>query len=168
MDGQSEEAPSDAQTHEALDAQRSTFSVVCDHCGSTVPLKFSFCPRCGQKIALKTIPALRRHVVETPKPKCMLTIIPDTNPSPLNVQPSTTYEGESIMLTRSNTDPMNPTITSKNQAQLTCEDGKWFIENHSELKSTLLECNRKMEIMNGDVIILGDRKFKFNSEPLQD
>ena len=74
------------------------------------------------------------------------------------------YEGASVILTRENTEPNNRTITSKEQAELICEDGKWFVLNKSELGSTYLEANRKLEIQQGDIIVLGDRRFKFEVE----
>ena len=67
-------------------------------------------------------------------------------------------------MTRENTESNNRTITSKEQAELICEDGKWFVLNKSELGSTYLEANRKLEIQQGDIIVLGDRRFKFEVE----
>ena len=64
-------------------------------------------------------------------------------------------------MNRDNSEPDNRTITSKEQAELTCEDGKWYVLNKSELGSTYIECNRKIEILSGDVIVMGDRRFKF-------
>ena len=36
--------------------------------------------------------------------------------------------------------------------------------NKSELNSTYLEANRKLELQPGDVVVLGDRRFKFETE----
>ena len=74
------------------------------------------------------------------------------------------FEGDAVVLTRENTEPANRSITTKKQAELLCEDGKWFIANHSEWCSTALEVNRKMELQSGDIIILGDRRFLFEEE----
>ena len=71
------------------------------------------------------------------------------------------YPGQMITLTRANTDANNNTITSKIQAVLTLENGEWFIENKSELQTTLLRVDRKMKLEDGDVIVLGNRMFKF-------
>lgn len=71
------------------------------------------------------------------------------------------YSGKIIALTRANTDANNNTITSKIQAVLTLENGEWFIENKSELQTTLLRVDRKMKLEDGDVIVLGNRMFKF-------
>lgn len=167
MDGKAEEeAPNDnnPDSNDAIDYKMPDIDdhVICDNCGASVSMEYSFCPKCGQKIVLKTISVRPRRVVEPPKPKCSLTLIPDDDEQIKPLQNN--YEGESVMLTRSNTEPKNRTITSKEQAELTCEDGRWYIENHSELKSTMLQCNRKIEILPGDVIVLGDRRFKFEME----
>ena len=95
-------------------------------------------------------------------PKCHLTIIPEEGEI---TEPFTNdYEGDSIILNRENTEKDNRTITSKEQAELICEDGKWYVLNHSELGSTYIEANRKMAIEPGDIIVLGDRRFKFETE----
>ena len=99
---------------------------------------------------------------EPPKPKCRLTIVPEEDEQ--EVPEANEYEGTSIILTRENTEAYNRTITSKEQAELICEDGKWYILNKSEFGSTYLEANRKLEIQQGDIIVLGDRRFKFEVE----
>ena len=127
--------------------------VKCEKCGTMVSLDFSFCPKCGE----------RKPVAppEPPKPKCHLTIIPEEGEI---TEPFTNeYEGDSIILNRENTEKDNRTITSKEQAELICEDGKWYVLNHSELGSTYLEANRKLAIEPGDIIVLGDRRFKFET-----
>ena len=73
------------------------------------------------------------------------------------------YEGDTITLNRANTEPENRTITSKEQAEITFENGRWFLKNCSELNTTYIQVSRKIEIFPDDVIVLGDRRFKFNS-----
>jgi len=93
---------------------------------------------------------------------CHLTLVPEEEEQtkPIRID----YEGASIILTRENTEANNRTITSKEQAELICEDGKWFVLNKSELGSTYLEAGRKLELQQGDVIVMGDRRFKFEAE----
>lgn len=74
------------------------------------------------------------------------------------------YSGEQIVLNRANTDPNNQTITSKEQAILTHENGCWFIENQSEHKSTYIQVNRKMKLNDGDIIVMGNRYFVFHEK----
>lgn len=135
--------------------------VTCQSCGTEVSINFSFCPKCGEKIHLPTIRAIRHTPVaaEPPKPKFTLELLLEEGEV---TQPRTNeYQGDSVILNRENTEPDNRTITSKEQAEISCEDGKWFILNKSELGSTYIETNRKFEIQPGDVVVMGDRRFKF-------
>lgn len=142
---------------------------VCDKCGTVVPGDIQYCPKCGERIRQKTIIVRRKpktqpkedeiKKVEEPPVKCLLTLIPEDDEEIKTV--TRDYEGKSIILNRDNTEPDNRTITSKEQAELTCEDGKWFIENRSSLSSTFVQANRKIELQAGDIIVLGDRRFKF-------
>ena len=140
-------------------------TVKCDRCGTEVSIDFTFCPKCGDRIHLPTVRAIRHKPTpapEPPKPHCRLTMIPEEDEQ---IEPVTNdYEGASIILTRGNTEANNRTITSKEQAELICEDGKWFVLNKSELGSTYLEASRKIELQQGDIIVLGDRRFKFEAE----
>lgn len=133
--------------------------VKCVKCGAMVPTEYSFCPACGERIHLPTIKVPRRKAA--PAPHCHLTLIPEEEENVTPVKQK--YEGTSVILNRENTEPGNRTITSKEQAELSFEDGKWFLLNKSELQSTYLEANRKMEIQPGDVVVLGDRRFRFEA-----
>lgn len=143
--------------------------VKCAKCGAEVSVDFSYCPKCGERIHLPTIRAIRHKSTpppEPPKPKCYLTLIPEDEEQIEPVRKD--YEGASIILTRENTEANNRTITSKEQAELICEDGKWFVLNKSELGSTYLEAGRKLELQQGDVIVMGDRRFQFEAEEQTD
>lgn len=72
------------------------------------------------------------------------------------------FTGQNVVLTRSNTDPNNQTITSKEQAELSSENGNWYIIDKSEQHTTFIGTVRKMKLENGDIIILGNRLFEFN------
>lgn len=76
------------------------------------------------------------------------------------------YEGKSIILNRENTEVSNRTITSKEQAEIVFEDGHWYLLDRSELRTTFIQANRKIEIIPDDIIVLGDRRFKFESDLL--
>jgi hypothetical protein len=73
------------------------------------------------------------------------------------------YAGNEIELNRENTDPANSTITSKTQAIVTYDDGKWSISDESELRSTFVQAARKIELQNGDLILLGNQLYRFDS-----
>lgn len=73
------------------------------------------------------------------------------------------FEGNEVELNRENTDPKNETITSQQQAIVTHENGKWCIEDKSEYKTTFVQASRKIELQNGDLILLGNQLYQFNS-----
>lgn len=131
-------------------------TTVCDKCGQEVSISNKFCPNCGERIHLSTQPLSRRK----PQPKCSLTIIPEEEEHISTTQNK--YEGKSIILNRDNTEPGNRTITSREQAELTYEDGKWYIENKSDYDSTYVMAKRRIELQPGDIVVLGDRTFEFN------
>lgn len=137
--------------------------VKCQKCGVEVSIEYTFCPHCGERIHLPTISIMRRKpLAEPPKRKCFLDmVLEDGEASP---ERRNGYEGDTVILNRENTEPGNRTITSREQAELTYEDGKWYIVNKSELCSTFVEAGRKIEIMSGDVIVMGDRRFRFEAE----
>ena len=74
----------------------------------------------------------------------------------------TTFEAQTVVLNRRNTDPSNPSITSGQQARLTFENGVWYIEDLSALKTTFVRAARKTALQDGDIILMGDREFKFS------
>ncbi|MFN3951737.1 MAG: FHA domain-containing protein [Thermaurantimonas sp.] len=70
------------------------------------------------------------------------------------------FEGESVILNRSNTDPGNMTITSREQALLEHIDGEWKLSDRSELHTTYVRVDHPVTLKNGDVILLGNRAFR--------
>ena len=73
------------------------------------------------------------------------------------------YKGKLILLNRNNTDPKNNTITSSEQASVSHEGGRWFIKDNSEHKTTFVQAVRKIELQDGDLILLGNQLYCFNS-----
>lgn len=71
------------------------------------------------------------------------------------------FEGQKVELNRNNLEPANNTITSKVQAELQFEEGKWTIENKSTLGTTFIKIEGAYELKPGDTILLGNRMFKF-------
>ena len=67
------------------------------------------------------------------------------------------------MLNRNNTEVNNPSITSRQQALITRVDGHWFIEDKSEQKTTFVQAAHKIELHDGDLILLGNRLFEFHT-----
>lgn len=71
------------------------------------------------------------------------------------------FNNETIALNRQNLDEKNNSITSKVQAELSYENGKWYLTDKSELKTTFIQVSGKTELRNGDIILMGDRRFIF-------
>ncbi|MGN0222752.1 MAG: hypothetical protein ACI4AM_01865 [Muribaculaceae bacterium] len=72
------------------------------------------------------------------------------------------YEGDEVVLNRSNTEATNNTITSKVQAVVKFDGEHWTIEDRSTLMTTYVRAGRPIEINDGDIILLGDRQFIFH------
>lgn len=142
--------------------------IVCQECGKEIDMTCSFCPHCGVRVHRPTIRRQIKNIAETETEeiplRCSLTIIPEENE---NIPPEKIeYEGKSIILNRENTEVSNRTITSKEQAEIVFEDGHWYLLDRSELRTTFIQANRKIEIIPDDIIVLGDRRFKFESDLL--
>jgi hypothetical protein len=90
---------------------------------------------------------------------CGLKPIPRDGETP---PPVKEFSGTLIELNRDNLDPPNNSITSKVQATLTNINGRWYIEDQSVLKTTYKHIEGTVELKNGDIIIMGDRKFVFS------
>lgn len=81
--------------------------------------------------------------------------LPESDPIP--------FAGNKIELNRENTDPENSTITSKTQAIMTYNNGRWTIIDESEFRSTFVQAAREIELENGDLIFLGNQLYRFDS-----
>ena len=77
------------------------------------------------------------------------------------------FESEPIQLNRKNLDEDNYTITSKVQAEVFCQNGKWIIVDKSDLQTTFIRVSSATELKDGDTVVMGDRKFIFSSANMQ-
>ena len=129
----------------------------CPKCGTMAKANENFCPNCGTPLRMGTV-----NNWMNPSQGVFCTLKPIAwNNEGVNYQPIS-YSGDTIVLTRSNTDPNNNSITSKEQAVLTHDGNDWFIENKSEQETTFIKVSKKTKLTAGDVIILGNRLFEFN------
>lgn len=128
----------------------------CPSCGNEIISGTSFCAYCGKPLRMGTVNA---GPAATPDSYFTLQALPWENER-VQYQPMT-FCGDSIALNRANTDPNNNSITSNVQAVLTKENGKWHIEDKSDLHSTYIRVNGKVELHDGDIIVLGNRMFEF-------
>ena len=74
------------------------------------------------------------------------------------------FDKKQVVLRRENTEPGNSSITSKEQAVLTFENGAWYVEDKSAFQTTFVRAGRKLQLQDGDIILLGDRKFVFKTK----
>lgn len=162
----------------------STEALTCPSCGATLLADAKFCQSCGSSImpsnaaAPESAPHINRTTMGTvrnatvipgfggqpaqpPKPIHYCTLRRREWPGEMVKYTPTTYPGDSIVLNRMNTDQHNNTITSKQQAVITCENGQWYIEDRSTLQSTYVRVKGKVPIQPGDIILLGNREFEF-------
>lgn len=151
----------------------------CPQCGYPIREGTHHCPNCGHDLAAADSPKdYYQKEIKSPNHKPNATINPWANRNhgrifklePVawegekDTKATLSFMGESVELNRYNTDPANNTITSKVQAEISCENGTWFIEDKSAQGSSFIQAKRKIALENGDVIMLGDRKFIFKIE----
>ena len=156
--------PSEELSDTRKDAAEEKFLCKCQGCGAEVSAKYRFCPECGSELDKGTInPFKGRDESQPAQPEhqCTLTLLNEEY-NEFKDGETKEYEGSSIMLNRDNTDPGNRTITSKVQAELVYEEDGWSILNHSSYGATMVVANKKIRLEAGDVIVLGDRRFRFD------
>jgi len=65
-------------------------------------------------------------------------------------------------LNRDKLDPGNMTITSSSQAIVQQRGGKWLIRDTSSMQTTFVKVQGEMELRDGDIILMGNKIFKFS------
>ena len=130
----------------------------CPSCGNNIEKSAAFCPKCGHKFQERS-GTINNWVNPSRGVFCTLKPIAWENEG-IEYNPIS-YSGDRIVLNRSNTDANNNSITSKEQAILSFDNNEWYIENASEMKTTLIQINGKTKLKDGDIIVLGNRLFEF-------
>ena len=153
--------------------ERTDGMACCPDCGYPYDPRMGECPRCGgkgperefrgqQAEAKKTSTfaqgrgkaAAKETVNPWGKPRggtgCSLTPVAWENEEEAGAPVK--YTGDAIVLNRANTDPENPTITSKEQAVLTREGDAWYIEDRSQQRTTFVHAGRRTRLEDGDVV----------------
>ena len=139
----------------------------CPQCG--YELENGECSACGYKVgeekpspvnvvadARKTVRPIRKGEKEG-----CFKLVPISEETGMPEGDALSYEGNTVVLNRDNTDPKNSTITSQEQASLGFENGKWSIEDKSEYRTTFVQAIRKIELQHGDLILLGNQLYRF-------
>jgi hypothetical protein len=146
---------------EVFDSRKT--AVGCPECGYPQRAGDASCPNCGHASRVNvpeaggkgTINPWARH-----EGTCSLTMLPREGEKLRD--PSRSFTGDEILLTRENTEPENHAITSKVQAELVRENGTWYIRDKSALKTTFVYAGERRALKSGDIVLLGDRLFEFN------
>lgn len=140
--------------------------VKCVKCKKEVPANYVYCPYCAEPIPQPTIDIFSHKdafsfAEEKVVPRRFsLTPVISEGDSPQEPRIFDLLENKYI-LNRDNTSPGNRTITSKEQAEICFSDDKWLLENRSEYDSTFVAATRPIEIQPGDIILIGDQRFRF-------
>ena len=56
----------------------------------------------------------------------------------------------------------NYRISSKTQAVLIFSKGKLYVKDMSEHQSAFIRCEGEVELEDGDIMLIGNQRFKFN------
>ena len=140
----------------------------CPECGHS--LEDGECPNCGYKIEDAPAPAPVKNADEarmTMRPirkgekTFEFKLVPISEETGMPEGDELAFEGNEVVLNRDNTDPQNTTITSLEQACLSFDNGKWCIEDRSEYKTTFVQASRKIELQQGDLILVGNQLYRF-------
>lgn len=135
---------------------------ICPNCGYSETLKYENVGM-SQQESLDDIKTTRRpdrkNRKDEKKSRFVLTPISESGESEGDL---IDFNGNVVSLNRANTDPKNSTITTQVQAVVSHENDKWYIEDKSELKTTLVRAARKIELQNGDWVLLGNQLFRFD------
>lgn len=187
VDADNHSRPTDRQAANAFDGKKTVREGIptireeehplapqeCPKCGYT--LEDGKCPSCGYHELEETLKidsskedlsnegrkTIRPHRKEEKEGAFTLTPISEDDGQPEGE--AIPFEGNSVSLRRDNTDPKNSTITSQEQARITFTDGQWGIEDKSEYRTTFVQAVRKIELQSGDLILLGNQLYRFDS-----
>lgn len=140
----------------------------CPECGYS--LENGECSACGYKVEgtpsptpLKVADEVRKTMrpIRKGEKAGEFKLVPISEETGMPEGDELAYEGNEVILNRDNTEPKNTTITSQEQACLSFKNGKWSIEDRSEYKTTFVQASRKIELQQGDLILVGNQLYRF-------
>lgn len=150
----------------------------CPHCGYELESGTEFCPSCGNEVKpvqkgngspMPQSPVFKKTVRPNHHERLQADSLPGTFRLTLldsegNDAGKLRYSGDEVILNRSNTDKENFTITSQKQATVKYANGQWNIVDNSDMHSTFVHASRPIVLKDGDLILLGDRVFRFDTD----
>ena len=144
----------------------------CKNCGCLNNAEAKFCNQCGEELdrdikgnSPQFVPNAHGGTVNPwsqPENGCFCTLKPIAWIGEDVVYQPQSFTGQSVVLNRANTDPNNQSITSSEQAELSFENGEWYIVDKSSQHTTYVLAAQKIKLHKGDIIVLGNRLFEFN------
>ncbi|MBU0489924.1 MAG: FHA domain-containing protein [Bacteroidetes bacterium] len=146
----------------------------CKQCGYPVIQGSETCPKCGYHFDIQSKDSFsQKEKFHKNKPVSEKTIdpynrgfklkpVPVTHEADLNEIHFSAQESE-LMVGRETLEPQNQTISAE-QANFYQHNGKWFIKDVSSKKSTFVLANEFIELSEGDVVMMGNRRFVFSSK----
>jgi hypothetical protein len=150
--------------------------IACPACHYPASSRVETCPNCGSP--LKPGGAARSARVA---PAGELTVDPFRQPQATEAPPPTmflervgrpeeaskvlpfTAVDDQVAVNRQTLDENNFTITSRLQAAFVFTDNKWWLLDKSDLKTTFIQVKEPVEMKDGDIVLMGDRRFVFYS-----
>lgn len=140
---------------------------VCPKCGYVLRAGANFCPSCKTPInqpVIKGNGEAKRNgttpVWNVGEKHSFSIGLCDKNGE---ISDAKTYTTEDVVLGRNELAPNDNSI-SRQHIHITNENGKWFIEDASSTHQTYLVVKGKAPIENGDVLVLGNKFFRFETE----
>jgi len=151
----------------------------CPNCGYQLRSNVSVCPNCHRPVNAENGDTVN-EIIDKPspagrfggtvRPKCNFvtevgfSLTPIANDGEFKTPGKVDFEEEHVELTRSNIDPNNRTITSKVQAVMNFDGNtrRWSIQDQSAQQYTFVLCRNEMQITEGNILLIGDRKFVFH------
>lgn len=160
--------------------QLSTTPMACSECSYSIRAGQSICPNCGhdnvgnvghdepsisiRKSGPKTI-RLNDFVTEE-ELEPIEEVIPSFSLAPVHGKEKEPIikEGKEFILGRSDFDPEDMTISSKEHLKLEFEDGEWYLSNTSTNEALFIQVKGRLKITDGQVLLIGQKKYyRFDS-----
>ena len=150
----------------------------CPKCGEILNTDANFCSACGYSFKRHNETAEgngKQKAKDQPNPQETVMWAPGTETGGFTLERITYTEEKTeeelvfnknaneTGLNRDNLDPGNNTITSKQQAKIEFSNGQWYITDTSSLKTTFLRAGEPTPIKDGDIIVMGNKKFRFKT-----
>lgn len=149
-------------------------SLKCSSCGfyplRATPSSTAPCPNCGFTGAGGAQPTVVEGQSKAHLKKTQMfgeISFDDAKPSKFklveNNQQERSFEGKSVTIGREEIDPENFSLSTEH-ATFEQVDGKWMLSNQSSNGFTFIQVKGRVEVQDGDIIVIGNKIFQFKPE----